>query len=794
MKNLVLALVLLTSTNVFSQAILKGKVTDEANQPLPNVAVHIVSSELRTQTNSEGMYEFNNLKEGNWKVSFQLMGFQTAIHMAEVSDNTSMEINAVLKEKMSYINEIVVSASRNSEYLSEIPASISVIGLSQLQSFSKSTSNVNEILEFTVSGLATSSGTFSDWGQTLRGRSLLVMLDGIPQSTPLRNGLLGMKSINPYDISRVEVIKGATSIFGNGGNGGFINYITKNAGAKKPIEGSTNVWGTVNLAKTEDALGWGVYQSLKGSSKNLSYYGSGSFEQTGNKYDANGLPLLPTYGTDNTKIYSTFGKLSYQLSENQQLTLNGNLYKSAQESPFISELARVKVIDGNGNYLLTPGYGVKGSIPGQEPTGTKLINTRLKYDLNNIFWGTTNFEADAYYQKTKNVFFYSRSFENGGQSVINAEKYGIRPNFNTKLNTRNTLGVSFTYGLDMLRDKTNQGLLDGRLWVPNIDMVNWAPYLQSTVKLNSEWVLKAGIRYDDMRMNIDDYNTLPYSPKEDGNFTPSVAVKGGKMKFNNVAYNMGIRYIKFKEFIPYVSYSQGFSIADLGSVLRSAVAKNINDINLKAAVTNNYEFGFMSNFNRFHFEAVGYYSTSNLGTGVVFSDETNSFVPSRQPQNIFGGEVALDVRVIENKLLCGFSYSYVEGFKYSLTDKNDLSYLGGDVIAPSKTTAYITWKPIEKFSTTVRMIHQGDRVRFNPIQDAKGIWAYRHTEFPVDGYTLLNLSMNYQLQSDLSLSLGINNLLNEYYLPARSQWAAPLRTFSGVGEGANARLSIQYNF
>lgn len=89
------------------------------------------------------------------------------------------------------------------------------------------------------------------------------MVDGIPQSTPLRNGQLGIKSINPNDISSVEVIKGATSIFGNGGNGGFINYITKKPQEQTNISGTTELWGTSNLAKTKDALGFGAYQSCK---------------------------------------------------------------------------------------------------------------------------------------------------------------------------------------------------------------------------------------------------------------------------------------------------------------------------------------------------------------------------------------------------------------------------------------------------------------------------------------------------------------------------------------------------
>ncbi|WP_146032859.1 TonB-dependent receptor domain-containing protein, partial [Arenibacter sp. NBRC 103722] len=246
--------------------------------------------------------------------------------------------------------------------------------------------------------------------------------------------------------------------------------------------------------------------------------------------------------------------------------------------------------------------------------------------------------------------------------------------------------ITLTYGVDLLKDKTNQGLLDGRLWVPNIDLMSWAPYAQSTIKLKNQWVLKAGLRYDDMNMDIVDYNTLPYSAKSDGNFSPSVAVEGGKLKFNNLAFNIGARYIEHQEFTPYISYSQGFSIADLGSILRSAVANNINDIQLEPAVTNNYEFGFISKFNNFQLEAVGYYSTSNLGTGVVFVDEINSFVPSKQPQRIYGGEVSIDYFSWDKKWQIGTSYSYVEGLTHSVGDENNLTYLGGDVIAAPKWT------------------------------------------------------------------------------------------------------------
>ncbi|AVR44208.1 TonB-dependent receptor [Christiangramia fulva] len=794
MKYFTLAVCLLISLCGFSQSELKGEIKNDINEPIAGATIYLEELQKGTTTNFEGVYNLKDIPPGIWTVTIRMLGYQTKKAKLEFTSNSVVEYNTILQDDYGNLDEVVISASRNPEYLSEIPASVTVVNSGKLQEFSTFTSNINEILAYTVPGLAVSTGTFSNWGQTLRGRSLLVMVDGIPQSTPLRNGQLGIKSINPNDIKRVEVIKGATSIFGNGGNGGFINYITKDPNTSEKFSGTSNVWGTSQLSETEDAFGYGVYQSLTGQLNKFNYYVSGSFEQTGNKYDANGVPLLPTYGLDNTKIYSTYAKLEYLLSENQKLTLNGNLYKSLQDSPFIPVFADIQVLNEEGDYSLEPGYGIDGSIPGEQPTGSQLINGRLKYNLNSIFSGTTDFVTDLYYSKAESIFFYSDKFENGGQSVVNSEKYGLRPNFNTRINSYGNSEISLIYGLDLLKDRTNQGLLDGRLWVPNIELMSFAPYLQTTLKLDHRWVFKAGLRYDDLKMNIADYNTLPYSPKGDGNFNPSVSVQGGELAFDNLAFNLGLRYIEHQEFIPYISYSQGFSIADLGSILRSATAESIENIQLEPAVTNNYEFGFISNFNNLRVEAVWYYSTSNLGTGVVFSDELNSFVPSEQPQKIYGGELAINYSFPNNKLFLGATYSYVEGLKHPEGEENNLSYVGGDVISAPKFTANITWRPIEDLSTSLNVIHLGDRNRFDPFQDAEGNFVFRHTEFPVKGYTLVNLSATYEIKNNLGISLGINNLLNEFYLPARSQWAAPLRSFTVAGEGANARLGLTYNF
>lgn len=126
--------------------------------------------------------------------------------------------------------------------------------------------------------------------------------------------------------------------------GDLLIILPKNHRNKRTFQGTTELWGTSNLAKTKDALGFGAYQSLQGKLNKFSYYVSGSYEKTGTKYDADGLVLLPTYGLDNTAIYSTMAKLQYQISDRQKITASGNLYKTVQNTPFIPVPANFEVI------------------------------------------------------------------------------------------------------------------------------------------------------------------------------------------------------------------------------------------------------------------------------------------------------------------------------------------------------------------------------------------------------------------------------------------------------------------
>ncbi|MDO6518602.1 TonB-dependent receptor [Zobellia uliginosa] len=798
-KNCIYTVLLFSGLCCYSQTgTITGKVTKSGGSPVEYANIALEGTQKGTVTDITGDYVLKGVAPGEYVLTASYISLVAAKKIIINSDET-LKVDLVLDEDHLNLDEVVVSAGRTPEKLSEIPASITIVDSKQLKLLGTNTTNISEILEYAVPGLAPSTGTFSSWGQTLRGREPLIMVDGIPQSTPLRNGQVDIKSVQPNDISRIEVIKGSAAIYGNSGDGGIINYITKKPEKDKSFSGNSNLWGTLNLSNSEDALGWGAQQSFTGTLDNLSYYVSGSYEKTGNKYDGNGDPLSPTYGLDNTKIISTLGKVGYQINEAQTVDLMFNHYRTRQDSPFVPLLGSLEVYNAEGDHLVTPTIGVpptaENPIPEEaEGSGITTTNVQLKYTLSDLFANTTKLETDVYYQKGKNIFFYDATyFENGGQTVVNTEKLGFRPILNTKLYLSLPVSMSLTYGLDILKDKTNQGLLDGRVWTPDIDLLSTAPFVQAQFKYKDEWVLKAGLRYDNMKATIEDFSTLPVSPTRDDNFIDPINVTGGDIKFSNTSANIGVRYIKHDEFIPYVNFSQGFSLPDTGRVVRGGSSTDVNNINPEAIETDNYEFGFLSKFEHIRFEAVGFYTKSNLGIGLTRVPDTDQYVQSKNPQKIYGAEFAVDFTYFEDRLRFGSSYSYFEGLTHGPDDDTNLSYIGGDVVSPPKTTVYVSIAPMNKLSASLRMVHVGDRKRFNTTQN-DGTFSYAYKQVPVTGYTLVNISGTYKATDKLSFSLGINNLFNKFYLPPRSQWASSLGSYNSAGEGVNGRLSVNYTF
>lgn len=125
------------------------------------------------------------------------------------------------------------------------------------------------------------SNSTSNVGHILCDRNVLIIVDGIPQSTPLCNGNRDVLTIDPAAVERIEVVKGLKVVYGNGANGGLINYDTEKPDATKPFNAYTSVTGTGIPFYSQETLGGRISQQFTGKLNMFDYVASGTYEKTG---------------------------------------------------------------------------------------------------------------------------------------------------------------------------------------------------------------------------------------------------------------------------------------------------------------------------------------------------------------------------------------------------------------------------------------------------------------------------------------------------------------------------------
>jgi iron complex outermembrane receptor protein len=756
---------------------IKGIIVNSNNKPAVSVTVRVTGTKKATLTNNEGAFTIDKVSPGNYSLEISSVGFQPMDKEVSVTANNTTDVSIQLSDAQTQLSEVIISAGRTKETIDEVPSSVSIVGLKTLQQNISITTNLGDILENRVSGLAPSTGLSSNFGQTLRGRSLLIMVDGVPQSTPLRNGAMDLRALDPAVIERIEVVKGATAIYGNGAAGGLINYFTRNSRTTKLLNSHTSVGTTGSLVKGRNSMGGRISQMFYGDKGRFNYVVSGVYEQTGEHRDAEGDVLPPVYGLGETDSYNAFTKLGYELNANHKVQATYNFYSSRQPTNYVTVNGDYKTVQKT-TAKLGENKGVPQGVRGNH-------NASLQFS-GNTGVANTRYDADVYYQSVDNIFFYSETFVDGGVSRILSKKNGARLVLNTPL-LFNNLVANFTYGLDAQRDVTSQPLVDGRLWVPKMDMFNLAPFIQTKFTFFDKLVLKGGVRYEKVNIGVEDYATLPTKNTTTGAVTPSMNVKGGNLKYNALVSNVGLRYNLSDYFSPYVSFSQGFSVSDIGLVLRSARVNDIAKINTEAVIIDNYEAGFVSKYKKLRLEATGYVSKSSLGANSVF--QNGIFVVVRTPERIWGYELAADMQVLKN-LQAGLTYTYVEG---KLDADNDGKYDGGkdeylpgQRIAPPKLTGYLDYAVVPgKLNVLLQYTGIMDRDRF--ARNSSG--SYDPYKAPVNGYNIFNSSIGYNFNESTSLNLGIENMLNEDYFTARSQYGAFNDSYT-KGKGAAYRLTL----
>lgn len=206
-----------------------GRIVNAEGKPLANVRVQLTGTG-NTRSDKEGYFKFEGVMYGKYELVISLEGFESTTQSIEVYEEhyqlTEPLVMQIQTESQN-LDEVVVTASRLAEHIDEVPSSITYIGGKTLDQQRQINDNLPSILMQKVPSISPSEESQNNFIAKIRGRNFLVLIDGIPQSTPLRNGGRDLRTIDASAIDHIEVINGATAMYGNGAAGGVINYITK---------------------------------------------------------------------------------------------------------------------------------------------------------------------------------------------------------------------------------------------------------------------------------------------------------------------------------------------------------------------------------------------------------------------------------------------------------------------------------------------------------------------------------------------------------------------------------------
>jgi outer membrane receptor protein involved in Fe transport len=219
----------INSYGASDEGTVRGKVVDNITlEPLPGVYV-IYGKDAGTITDSNGSYEFK-ADTGKLKITFKFVGYESVTKEVKVLTNGVTELNIGLVQELMGLDQIVVSADRRGEKVSDLTVSAAII--SPLTLSKTHITNAQELINKT-SGIEVLDGQASIRGGSGfsygAGSRVMTLIDGLPVLSP-DAGNIKWQFLPLENLSQVEIIKGASSVlYGSSALNGVINFRTADA-------------------------------------------------------------------------------------------------------------------------------------------------------------------------------------------------------------------------------------------------------------------------------------------------------------------------------------------------------------------------------------------------------------------------------------------------------------------------------------------------------------------------------------------------------------------------------------
>jgi len=427
---------------------------------------------------------------------------------------------------------------------------------------------------------------------------------------------------------------------------------------------------------------------------------------------------------------------------------------------------------------------VKGDPPGDQPSN-RADTLSASFTHDDLAGGALTLQG--FYNRTRDVFgggvfgtFQDPSIDPTGQlfdqSANKSRKLGGKVSYERAIPGYEDLVL--TVGFDALFDTTEQILKQtGRAWVPETEFRSLAPFAQANWALfDGVLRLAGGLRHEDVKLTVENYTTLA---SYGGNL-----VRGGSPSFSDTLLNGGVIVEPVEGVRAYGSYAEGYTIADVGRILRGISEEGVdidNYLSLEPVISNNRELGVEVERGPMTASASYFWSSSDLGSLLVLNPD-GIFEVVRAPISIEGLELSIGMETPVPGLSLSARYSHLMGQTDSDGDGDVDIDLDGGNISPDRLNLAADYAS-GRFSARAQ-------ARFYLSRSFEG----QSYEAAFEGYTLLDAYVGYRTDFGV-LSLGVQNALDEYYLTYDSDTVRVTddsRYFAG--RGRTMTLSLQSEF
>ncbi|MBE9402368.1 TonB-dependent receptor [Acinetobacter albensis] len=718
----------------------------------------------------------------------------THLYADEVIQETSLAASEETKKANMQLAPIVMTATRTPKSIAEVAGTVQTIRGDEIAQQAGAGRKVADVLAQLVPSLAPSSGNTSNYGQTMRGRNVLVMIDGVSQ-TGSRDVARQLNSISPNMIDHIEVVSGATSIYGSGATGGIINIITKRADKSEPVSFQTKLGLTSADNFRGDSLAYQVGQTASFSNDKVDGFVGIDYTKRGSQFDGNGdrISLSPWQGsTMDTDTIDVNGRLNFNLTDNQSLSFGAQYYKDEQDTEYGPDYSYLKT-------KTQPSYkAIKGwSLDNQPFTERYAFNTQYQ---NQDFLGQI-LNVEAYYRNEKSRFVpygYSADGVDVKQSQSNVDYAGIRSTVQSDLKVAER-DLKLTYGLDYDWEKdhqwaefykpSNNGLSytatgETQGSGPDTKIQNIGTFLQGDYALTDRLNVQSGVRYQYVQADTDSYLTAR---------KPYTLMAADSTDSDKFLFNLGAVYKLTDAQQVYANFSQGYSYPDVQRVLRDVAAYTLTTSGIAPITVNSYELGWRLNQDDgLNLGLTGFYNTSDK---VVQFNSDRSVNIVDTDQRVYGAEANVSYPFMENYKVGG-TLGYTRGqYKDAANNWHELNAFA---VSPVKGTLFAEWNNDEGYGVRAQMqAIQGTNKAYKDDQalNAAGL-TDSNSAAEIKGYTTMDVLAHFPMAKG-RVDFGVYNVWGNQYKTVFAQQAAVTNANTLLAipaEGRTFALSYTINY